>query len=33
VEMVHRQDVENVISLIYHALLNMKAGDTYSYFD
>lgn len=33
VEMVHRQDVENVISLIYNALLNMKAGDTYSYFD
>ena len=33
VEMVHRQDVENVISLIYHSLLNMKAGDTYSYFD
>lgn len=33
VEMVHRQDVENVISLIYHSLLNMKSGDTYSYFD
>ena len=33
VEMVHREDVENVIKLIYHALLNMKAGDTYSYFD
>lgn len=33
VEMVHRQDVENVISLIYHSLLHMKAGDTYSYFD
>ncbi len=33
VEMVHREDVENVISLIYHALLNMKSGDTYSYFD
>ena len=33
VEMVHRQDVENVISLIYHSLLKMKAGDTYSYFD
>ncbi len=33
VEMVHREDVENVIKLIYHSLLNMKAGDTYSYFD
>jgi putative aminopeptidase FrvX len=33
VEMVHRQDVENVIALIYNSLLNMKAGDTYSYFD
>ncbi len=32
VEMVHRQDVENVIALIYNSLLNMKAGDTYSYF-
>ena len=33
VEMVHRQDVENVIALIYNSLLNMKAGDNYSYFD
>ena len=33
VEMVHRQDVENVIALIYNSLLNMKVGDTYSYFD
>ena len=33
VEMVHRKDVEHVISLIYYTLLNMKAGDTYSYFD
>ena len=33
VEMVHRKDVENVITLIYHSLLNMKAGDTYSYFE
>ncbi len=33
VEMAHRQDVENVIGLIYNSLLNMKAGDTYSYFD
>lgn len=33
VEMVQREDVENVIRLIYEALLRMKAGDTYSYFD
>lgn len=33
VEMVHREDVENVIKLIYRSLLNMNAGDTYSYFD
>ena len=33
VEMVHREDVENVIKLIYHSLLTMKAGDTYSYFE
>lgn len=33
VEMVHRKDVEHVISLIYNTLLNMKSGDTYSYFD
>jgi len=33
VEMVHREDVENVIRLIYESLLQMKDGDTYSYFD
>ncbi len=32
VEMVHRQDVENVIKLIYESLLNMKNDDDYSYF-
>ena len=32
VEMVHREDVENVIRLICESLLRMKAGDTYSYF-
>ncbi len=32
VEMVHREDVENVIRLIYHALLDMPGGETYSYF-
>ncbi len=33
VEMVHRDDVENVIRLIYETLLNIKAGETFSYFD
>ena len=33
VEMVHRDDVENVIKLIYETLLNIKDGDTFSYFD
>jgi len=33
VEMVHREDVENGIRLIYESLLQMKDGDTYSYFD
>jgi putative aminopeptidase FrvX len=32
VEMVHRDDVENVIRLIYETLLNMKNEDDYSYF-
>lgn len=32
VEMVHREDVENVIKLIYETLLNMKNQDDYSYF-
>jgi len=33
VEMVHRDDVENVIKLIYESILNIKAGDTFSYFE
>ena len=33
VEMVHREDVENVIKLIYESLLKIKDGDTFSYFD
>lgn len=33
VEMVHRDDVENVIRLIYNSLLEIKSGDTFSYFD
>jgi putative aminopeptidase FrvX len=32
VEMVHRDDVENVIKLIYESLLNIQNGDTFSYF-
>ncbi|WP_297334107.1 M42 family metallopeptidase [Flavobacterium sp.] len=32
VEMVHRDDVENVIRLIYETLLKMKNEDSYSYF-
>ena len=32
VEMVHREDVENVIKLIYETLLNMENEDTFSYF-
>lgn len=33
VEMVHRDDVENVIKLIYESLLKIKDGETFSYFD
>lgn len=32
VEMVHRDDVENVIRLIYESLLNIKNNDSFSYF-
>ena len=32
VEMVHRDDVENVIKLIYESLLKIESGDTFSYF-
>ncbi len=32
VEMVHKNDVENVIKLIYETLLNIKEGETFSYF-
>ena len=28
VEMVHKNDVENVIKLIYNTLLNIKSGET-----
>lgn len=33
VETVHREDVENVIQLIYETLLTIKADETFSYFD
>ncbi len=33
VEMVHKDDVENVIKLIYESLLNINDGDTFSYFE
>ena len=32
VESVHKDDVENVIKLIYETLLNIKDGETFSYF-
>ena len=32
VEMVHREDVENVIKMIYETLLKIKGGETFSYF-
>ena len=32
VETVHRDDVENVIKLIYESLLKIENGDTFSYF-
>ena len=33
VETVHKDDVENVIRLIYESLLNIQDGETFSYFD
>lgn len=33
VEMVHQEDVEGVIKLIYESLLKIKEGDTFSYFE
>tara|TARA_A100001011_G_scaffold398237_1_gene501933 strand:- start:16926 stop:18005 length:1080 start_codon:yes stop_codon:yes gene_type:complete len=33
VEMVHRNDVENVIKLIYETVLSIKNGESFSYFD
>jgi len=31
--MVHRDDVENVIKLIYETLLNIKTGESFNYFN
>lgn len=33
VEMVHRDDVENVIKLIYETVQAIKEGETFSYFE
>ena len=33
VEMVHREDVENVIKMIYESLLKIEDGETFSYFE
>jgi len=33
VEMVHRDDVENVIKLIHHSLMGIKTGSDFSYFE
>lgn len=33
VEMVHRDDVENVIKLIYESILKIKDGQSFSYFE
>jgi len=33
VEMVHKNDVEHVIELIYQTLLKMKSNESFSYFD
>ena len=33
VEMVHSDDVENVIRMIYDTVLKIKDGDTWSYFE
>lgn len=33
VEMVHREDVENVIKLIYESILTIKNGQSFNYFD
>jgi putative aminopeptidase FrvX len=32
VEMIHKEDVDNVIRLIYETLLNIQAGQDFRYF-
>ena len=32
VEMAHKEDVDNVIKLIYHSIKNIKAGQSFKYF-
>jgi putative aminopeptidase FrvX len=31
VEMIHKEDVDNVIRLIYEVLLNIKSGQNFNY--
>jgi hypothetical protein len=31
--MAHKEDVENVIKMIYETLLKIKGGETFSYFE
>jgi hypothetical protein len=31
--MIHKDDMENVIRLMYETLQNIKAGESFSYFD
>ncbi len=33
VEMIHKEDMENVIRLMYETLQNIKAGESFSYFE
>jgi putative aminopeptidase FrvX len=33
VEMAHVEDIENVVKLIYHTLLDIKAGQSFKYFE
>ena len=33
VETVHKDDVENVIRLIFESVQTIKSGETFSYFD
>ena len=33
VEMIHKEDMENVIRLMYETIQNIKAGESFSYFE